>query len=66
MSDEHSDWQDEPVQVVRNERGDWSIWPADRDPPAGWQSVGVTGEKAHCLEYIERQATEPNPDDAET
>ena len=61
-------WQgvDEPVQVVRNERGDWSIWPADRDPPAGWQAVGVSGEKAHCLEYIERQAAGSHGGDAES
>ena len=29
--------------VVRNDEEQYSIWPADREPPAGWFVVGERG-----------------------
>lgn len=46
------DWQDEPVKVVVNDEAQYSIWPADREPPLGWRSVGRQGSKQNCLAYI--------------
>jgi MbtH protein len=48
------DDDDRPYCVVRNEEEQYSIWPADRAPPAGWIAQKVAGTKAECLDYIER------------
>jgi MbtH protein len=48
------DDDDCPYSVVCNEEEQYSIWPADRAPPAGWTAQGVTGTKAECLAHIER------------
>ena len=47
--------------VVVNDEGQYSIWFADRDLPAGWRAEGVTGSKAACLEHIERVWTDLRP-----
>ena len=52
MGDEHRDWQDETVKVVKNHEGYCSIWPAEKENPKGWEDVGVTGSKEECLGYI--------------
>ena len=38
--------------VVINHAEQYSIGPADREPPLGWQEVGKQGLKAACLAYI--------------
>lgn len=40
-------------KVVLNQEEQYSIWPADRENPSGWQDVGKTGARADCLTYIE-------------
>jgi len=40
-------------QVVVNAEGQYSIWPANCEPPAGWQRSGQTGQKEDCLAQIE-------------
>ena len=40
-------------KVVMNHEEQYSIWPADRENPAGWTDAGKTGSKAECLEYIQ-------------
>lgn len=52
MSEEYTDWQDEEVKLVKNQDGICSIWPADRKNAPGWEDVGISGEKAECLEYV--------------
>jgi len=47
--------------VVRNNEEQYSIWPADRELPLGWQAVGKTGTKAECLAYIEQVWTDMRP-----
>jgi uncharacterized protein YbdZ (MbtH family) len=39
--------------VVVNHEDQYSIWPANRDPPLGWNAIGKAGRKSECLEYIE-------------
>lgn len=48
-------------QVVVNHEEQYSIWPADRTPPAGWRPDGVTGDKAACLAHIGRVWTDMRP-----
>jgi MbtH protein len=47
--------------VVVNDEEQYSIWPADRDPPAGWTGVGVTGTREACLDHIEVVWTDMRP-----
>ncbi len=60
-----SDWdeQDENViyKVVLNHEEQYSIWPADRENPAGWVDEGTTGTKAECLQHIDRVWTDMRP-----
>jgi uncharacterized protein YbdZ (MbtH family) len=48
-------------KVVVNHEEQYSIWPADRDNPLGWQNVGKSGLKAECLAYIEEVWTDMRP-----
>lgn len=47
--------------VVINDEEQYSIWPADREPPAGWHTVGTRGPKADCLGYISSVWTDLRP-----
>jgi MbtH protein len=48
-------------RVVINHEEQYSIWPNDRDNPAGWSDVGVSGSKDECLEHISRVWTDITP-----
>ena len=48
-------------RVVVNHEEQYSIWPAERDLPAGWSEVGKRGRKAECLEYIGQVWTDMRP-----
>jgi uncharacterized protein YbdZ (MbtH family) len=57
-------WNDDPdaiFEVVINHEEQYSIWNADRDPPAGWTKVGVQGKKQVCLDEIEKRWTDMRP-----
>lgn len=45
--------------VVRNARGDYSIWPAVKTLPAGWETQGTPGSRADCLGWIEQNWSGP-------
>lgn len=47
--------------VVINHEEQYSIWPADRDIPAGWHAVGTSGTKAECFAYIDQAWTDMRP-----
>lgn len=59
----HSQFDDEDRDfvVVCNQEEQYSIWPADREPPQGWNTVGVQGVKQHCLAWIEQHWTDMRP-----
>jgi MbtH protein len=40
-------------KVVVNQEEQYSIWPADRELPAGWRDAGKSGLKQECLDYIQ-------------
>lgn len=48
-------------RVVVNQEEQYSLWPVDREIPAGWTDTGTSGPKATCLEYIERVWTDMRP-----
>ena len=48
-------------KVVVNHEEQYSIWPADREPPLGWKEVGQQGPKTECLAYIKDVWTDMRP-----
>jgi MbtH protein len=47
--------------VVINDEEQYSIWPADRERPAGWHAVGEARSREACLTYIEQVWTDMRP-----
>jgi MbtH protein len=47
--------------VVMNHEEQYSIWPAERDIPNGWHTVGKTGSRDECLSYIDHSWTDMRP-----
>jgi MbtH protein len=47
--------------VVRNDEEQYSIWPADRDIPAGWSAEGTTGTEAECVAHIDQVWVDMRP-----
>ena len=52
---------DTEFHVVINDQQQYSIWPAYRPLPAGWNMAGVSGNKAQCLEHINQVWTDQRP-----
>ena len=48
-------------KVVVNHEEQYSIWPADRENPAGWLDAGKIGPKTACLEHIKEVWTDLRP-----
>lgn len=48
-------------KVVVNHEQQYSIWPADRENPLGWNDAGKSGLKAECLAHIEEVWTDMRP-----
>ena len=59
MAEEQDDKQ--TYQVVVNDEEQYSIWPADRDLPAGWRADGTEGTRADCLAHIGEVWTDMRP-----
>ena len=52
----------EPLfKVVVNAEGQHSIWPADREAPAGWSEAGCSGRKDDCLSFVDAQWKDMRP-----
>lgn len=47
--------------VVVNHEEQYSIWPAGRALPLGWQADGGPRSRAECLSYIEEVWTDMTP-----
>ncbi|MEU5907119.1 MbtH family NRPS accessory protein [Micromonospora sp. NPDC047467] len=47
--------------VVVNHEEQYSVWPADRQPPAGWTTVGPARSKDDCLDHIAEVWTDMRP-----
>jgi MbtH protein len=59
VAEEQDDKQ--TYQVVVNDEEQYSIWPADRDLPAGWRADGTEGTRADCLAHIGEVWTDMRP-----
>ena len=59
MADEKDD--NTVYKVVVNHEEQYSIWFADRSPPAGWREVEKQGSKADCLAHIKEVWTDMRP-----
>jgi MbtH protein len=59
---DNSDREDTTIyKVVLNHEEQYSIWPADRENPAGWRDAGKQGTKAECLAYVDEVWTDMRP-----
>lgn len=47
--------------VVVNHEEQYSIWPEYKEVPKGWWTVGKTGPKQECLDYIKEVWTDMRP-----
>ena len=48
-------------RVVINDEEQYSIWPAHKQNPAGWNDAGKVGTKKDCLDFIEEVWTDMRP-----
>jgi MbtH protein len=48
-------------KVVVNHEEQYSIWPEYRENPLGWRDAGKAGNKAECLDHIEKVWTDMRP-----
>lgn len=39
--------------VLINDAGQYSLWPKEKQIPAGWRATGTEGTKSHCMEYVD-------------
>ncbi|MEU3838647.1 MbtH family protein [Streptomyces sp. NPDC028635] len=47
--------------VVVNDEGQHSLWPADRTRPAGWRPLGFSGSHQECLDHVAAVWTDIRP-----
>jgi len=48
-------------RVLVNDEGQYSLWPAFREIPAGWMAVGPTGKRQECLDWINTNWSDMRP-----
>ncbi len=56
-----SDVEEALFAVVANQEEQYSLWPAQRELPAGWRLMGKSGTKSECLAYVDAVWTEALP-----
>jgi MbtH protein len=49
------------LKVIVNEEGQYSIWPAKKETPAGWKETGFAGTKSECSQYVDKEWTDMRP-----
>lgn len=57
----HSERDERQYRVVVNDEEQFSVWPGDRDLPAGWREEGTRGDRETCLAHIDRVWTDMRP-----
>lgn len=56
----------ERLAVVVNDEEQYSVWPADQPPPAGWRPDGFVGTSTECADHIDLVWTDLRPRSART
>jgi MbtH protein len=57
------DDEDRRFLVLRNDEGQYSLWPSFIDVPAGWHVLHEEDSRAASLQYIEDNWTDMRPND---
>ena len=52
---------DTPYHALINDEGQYSLWPAFIDIPAGWTSTHGPAPRQSCLDHIEQNWTDMRP-----
>jgi MbtH protein len=52
---------DASYHVLVNDEGQYSLWPAFAEVPAGWTVAVADSTRADALEYIEKEWTDMRP-----
>ncbi|MEV5576186.1 MbtH family protein [Spirillospora sp. NPDC052269] len=47
--------------VLRNDEGQYSLWPSFAEVPAGWTVAKAADSRAACVEYVEANWTDMRP-----
>ena len=47
--------------VVVNAEDEYSIWPDNREIPAGWRDTGKRGTRDDCLAYVKKVWADRHP-----
>jgi MbtH protein len=47
--------------VVVNHEGQYSVWPVNREIPAGWNAHGTPGTLKECTDYVDLAWTDMRP-----
>jgi MbtH protein len=53
--------EDSRYQVLLNDEEQYSLWPADKEIPAGWRAAGKEGSKQECVDYVDEVWTDMRP-----
>jgi MbtH protein len=48
-------------QVLVNDEGQYSLWPAEKEVPAGWQPDGTSGTRQECMDHVDEVWTDMRP-----
>ncbi|MDO9025801.1 MAG: MbtH family NRPS accessory protein [Zwartia sp.] len=48
-------------KVIKNDEGQYSLWPEKKSTPAGWIETGFSGSKTEATEYVDREWTDMRP-----
>lgn len=40
-------------QVLVNDEEQYSLWPADKEVPAGWRGDGMKGSREECMRHVD-------------
>ena len=49
------------LKVIINAEGQYSIWPAKKETPAGWKETGFAGSKTECSQYVDQEWKDMRP-----
>ncbi|MGF6563069.1 MbtH family protein [Erwinia aphidicola] len=63
MTEQQNPFDDESLDflVLLNARGQYSLWPAFAEVPAGWHTVSGPAARAGCISYIETHWQDMRP-----
>jgi MbtH protein len=53
--------EEHQYRVLRNEEGQYSLWPVFAPVPAGWSSVFGPENRAACVSFVETSWTDMRP-----